>query len=82
MSFRKYPMGRQKCPLKLASYAYQKDKVEYVWKDDNPISMFANLSLQLYKVETNDIGYCDAKTSTGNVFFMPLVKGVIVSIQM
>ena len=69
MNFILYPMGRQKCSLQLASYAWPKDDVEYVWRTTNPIQLYKtqykhNTSLPLYTLEIVSKGTDDVTTAT------------------
>ena len=67
-----YPVGSQRCHLKIASYAYQQTDVRYVWKSQTPIQITQSLSLKGgYSLDVLQEGpfkakNADVKTSTGN----------------
>uniref|UniRef100_A0A1I7Y3M6 Ig-like domain-containing protein n=1 Tax=Steinernema glaseri TaxID=37863 RepID=A0A1I7Y3M6_9BILA len=67
MNLRSYPMDVQKCNLKLASYAYTTDDIEYVWKSDNPIQLNYDLvnSLPQFTLSNYSSADCTSVTNTG-----------------
>ena len=66
-----YPVGSQRCHLKIASYAYQQTDVRYVWKSPDPIQFTRSLNLKgCYELDLlQDLPFkaknADVKTSTG-----------------
>ena len=70
-----YPVGSQRCHLKIASYAFQQTDVRYVWKSQDPIQVTPSLSLKGgYVLDVlQDVPFkarnADLKTSTGNSLF-------------
>jgi len=39
MDLRNYPFDKQECKINLASYAFNKDDLVYVWKEDGPLTV-------------------------------------------
>jgi anionic glutamate receptor len=68
MNFKYYPMDVQQCELRLASYAYTREDIDYHWKLFEPIQIKAGLvdSLPQFKVTNLSTAMCDSTTSTGH----------------
>ncbi|CAL1267166.1 unnamed protein product [Larinioides sclopetarius] len=67
MDLRSYPMDKQTCKIICASYAYTKDNLIFVWKDQDPVQISKNVISYLPKFTMDKFytDYCNSKTNTG-----------------
>lgn len=65
MDLKLYPMDRQTCSLKIASYGYTTDDILYLWKRKEPVQLAKSLNLPRFRVERATSSYCTVKTNTG-----------------
>eukprot|EP00093_Oithona_nana_P005230 05230.XXX_28095_35047_1 [CDS] Oithona nana genome sequencing. len=65
MNLKLYPMDRQTCSIRMASYGYTTDDILYLWKDTDPVQIAQNLSLPRFSIENYASSYCNVKTNTG-----------------
>ncbi|KAK0428064.1 hypothetical protein QR680_010577 [Steinernema hermaphroditum] len=68
MNLQSYPMDVQRCHLKLASYAYTTDDIEYQWTHQNPVQLNVGLvtSLPQFTLTGHTVADCSSITNTGN----------------
>jgi len=65
MNLKLYPLDRQKCSLKIASYGWTTDDLEYLWKPKGPVQIVPDLHLPRFTLEKYTSDYCNIKTNTG-----------------
>lgn len=65
MDLRLYPLDKQICSLKMASYAWKTDDLIFVWKKGDPVQIDENLHLPRFTLEKFQTAYCNSKTNTG-----------------
>ncbi|KAF4519883.1 hypothetical protein B566_EDAN005224 [Ephemera danica] len=65
MDFTNFPMDKQRCSLRMASYAYTTSDLILIWRDDDPVQSAMNLDLAPYEMHGFGIDYCNSKTKTG-----------------
>jgi len=65
MDLKLYPLDRQECEMRIASYGWTTDDLIYRWKKDNPVQIAPNLNLPRFKLERFSTNYCNSKTNTG-----------------
>ncbi|PNF41290.1 Glutamate-gated chloride channel [Cryptotermes secundus] len=65
MNLKLYPLDRQICSLRMASYGWTTDDLEFVWKDGDPVQVVKNLHLPRFTLEKFLTDSCNSKTNTG-----------------
>ena len=65
MNLKLYPMDRQTCALKIASYGYTTDDITYKWDTADPVQLAKSLNLPRFNIEKYSSSYCNVKTNTG-----------------
>ncbi|XP_044741776.1 glutamate-gated chloride channel isoform X3 [Chrysoperla carnea] len=65
MNLKLYPLDRQVCSLKMASYGWTTDDLIFLWKADDPVQVVKNLHLPRFTLEKFLTDYCNSKTNTG-----------------
>ncbi|XP_043195868.1 glutamate-gated chloride channel-like isoform X1 [Amphibalanus amphitrite] len=65
MDLKLYPLDKQTCSLKMASYAWKTDDLIFVWKEDDPVQIDDGLHLPRFTLEKFQTAYCNSKTNTG-----------------
>ncbi|XP_065340344.1 glutamate-gated chloride channel isoform X8 [Cloeon dipterum] len=65
MNLKLYPLDRQVCSLKMASYGWTTDDLVFLWKDGDPVQVVKNLHLPRFTLEKFLTDYCNSKTNTG-----------------
>ncbi|CAG0894641.1 unnamed protein product [Cyprideis torosa] len=65
MNLKLYPLDRQTCSLRMASYGWTKDDLEFRWKEGDPVQIVNNLHLPRFTLEKFFTGDCSSKTNTG-----------------
>ena len=60
-----FPMDKQICSIKIASYGYTTEGVVFLWKEENPIQVTKSLHMPEFVLESFSTDYCTAKTNTG-----------------
>ncbi|XP_021920388.1 glutamate-gated chloride channel isoform X7 [Zootermopsis nevadensis] len=65
MNLKLYPLDRQVCSLRMASYGWTTDDLEFVWKDGDPVQVVKNLHLPRFTLEKFLTDSCNSKTNTG-----------------
>lgn len=53
------------CNLQFASYGYNTDNINYLWKDHSPVQMVQSISLPHHVLSAFTNDYCNVVTSTG-----------------
>lgn len=66
MDLKNYPMDRQVCNLKAASYGYTTRDIVFLWKEMNPIQITSKLFLPKFSLTAFEADYCTSKTTTGD----------------
>ncbi|XP_018910630.1 glutamate-gated chloride channel isoform X3 [Bemisia tabaci] len=65
MNLKLYPLDRQVCSLRMASYGWTTDDLVFYWKEDDPVQVVRNLHLPRFTLEKFNTDYCNSKTNTG-----------------
>jgi len=65
MDLKLYPLDKQTCSLKMASYAWKTDDLIFVWKHGDPVQIDDGLHLPRFTLERFQTAYCNSKTNTG-----------------
>ncbi|XP_044017388.1 glutamate-gated chloride channel isoform X6 [Aphidius gifuensis] len=65
MNLKLYPLDRQTCSLRMASYGWTTDDLVFVWKEGDPVQVVKNLHLPRFTLEKFLTDYCNSKTNTG-----------------
>jgi len=65
MNLKLYPLDRQKCSLRVASYGWTTDDLRYQWKTEGPVQIVKDLHLPRFTLEKYVSDYCNIKTNTG-----------------
>ncbi|XP_020710744.2 glutamate-gated chloride channel isoform X8 [Athalia rosae] len=65
MDLKLYPLDRQICSLRMASYGWTTDDLVFLWKDGDPVQVVKNLHLPRFTLEKFLTDYCNSKTNTG-----------------
>ncbi|KAG5316497.1 GLUCL protein, partial [Acromyrmex insinuator] len=65
MNLKLYPLDRQTCSLRMASYGWTTDDLVFLWKEGDPVQVVKNLHLPRFTLEKFLTDYCNSKTNTG-----------------
>jgi len=65
MDLKLYPLDRQACELRIASYGWTTDDLIYHWKKEDPVQITDDLNLPRFKLELFETTYCNTVTNTG-----------------
>ncbi|CAG0898491.1 unnamed protein product [Darwinula stevensoni] len=65
MNLKLYPLDRQTCQLRMASYGWTTEDLVFLWKDGDPVQIVKNLHLPRFTLEKFYTDYCNSKTNTG-----------------
>ncbi|XP_029052725.1 glycine receptor alpha 1 isoform X5 [Osmia lignaria lignaria] len=65
MNLKLYPLDRQTCSLRMASYGWTTDDLVFIWKEGDPVQVVKNLHLPRFTLEKFLTDYCNSKTNTG-----------------
>ncbi|XP_062559940.1 glutamate-gated chloride channel isoform X9 [Armigeres subalbatus] len=65
MNLKLYPLDRQVCSLRMASYGWTTADLVFLWKEDDPVQVVKNLHLPRFTLEKFLTDYCNSKTNTG-----------------
>ncbi|KAL0270035.1 UNVERIFIED_CONTAM: hypothetical protein PYX00_007579 [Menopon gallinae] len=65
MNLKLYPLDRQICSLRMASYGWTTDDLVFLWKEGDPVQVVKNLHLPRFTLERFLTDYCNSKTNTG-----------------
>ncbi|XP_034942935.1 glutamate-gated chloride channel isoform X9 [Chelonus insularis] len=65
MNLKLYPLDRQTCSLRMASYGWTTDDLVFQWKEGDPVQVVKNLHLPRFTLEKYLTDYCNSKTNTG-----------------
>ncbi|XP_006616223.1 glutamate-gated chloride channel isoform X6 [Apis laboriosa] len=65
MNLKLYPLDRQVCSLRMASYGWTTDDLVFLWKEGDPVQVVKNLHLPRFTLEKFFTDYCNSKTNTG-----------------
>ncbi|CAH1153428.1 unnamed protein product [Phaedon cochleariae] len=65
MNLKLYPLDRQICSLRMASYGWTTDDLVFLWKQGDPVQVVKNLHLPRFTLEKFLTDYCNSKTITG-----------------
>nr|AGS43091.1 glutamate-gated chloride channel b2 [Anopheles gambiae] len=60
-----YPLDRQVCSLRMASYGWTTADLVFLWKEGDPVQVVKNLHLPRFTLEKFLTDYCNSKTNTG-----------------
>nr|ALS46611.1 glutamate gated chloride channel GluCl2 [Tetranychus cinnabarinus] len=65
MDLKCYPLDEQECFMRMASYGYTTDDLEFRWKDGDPVQITSNLHLPRFALQKYKTAYCTSRTNTG-----------------
>ncbi|XP_058824744.1 glutamate-gated chloride channel isoform X6 [Topomyia yanbarensis] len=65
MNLKLYPLDRQVCSLRMASYGWTTADLVFLWKEGDPVQVVKNLHLPRFTLEKFLTDYCNSKTITG-----------------
>ncbi|XP_046806050.1 glutamate-gated chloride channel isoform X26 [Lucilia cuprina] len=65
MNLKLYPLDRQICSLRMASYGWTTNDLVFLWKEGDPVQVVKNLHLPRFTLEKFLTDYCNSKTNTG-----------------
>lgn len=65
MNLKLYPLDKQICSLKMASYGWTTNDLIFLWKEGDPVQVVKNLHLPRFTLEKFLTDYCNSKTNTG-----------------
>ncbi|XP_031336506.1 glutamate-gated chloride channel isoform X4 [Photinus pyralis] len=65
MNLKLYPLDRQICSLRMASYGWTTADLVFLWKEVDPVQVVKNLHLPRFTLEKFLTDYCNSKTNTG-----------------
>ncbi|XP_059082923.1 glutamate-gated chloride channel-like [Tigriopus californicus] len=65
MNLKLYPLDRQQCSLRVASYGWTTGDLQYIWKTLEPVQIVKDLHLPRFTLEKYISDYCNIKTNTG-----------------
>ncbi|XP_049817927.1 glutamate-gated chloride channel isoform X2 [Aethina tumida] len=65
MNLKLYPLDRQICSLRMASYGWTTDDLVFLWKEGDPVQVVKNLHLPRFTLEKFLTDYCNSRTNTG-----------------
>ncbi|KAK6635676.1 hypothetical protein RUM44_000930 [Polyplax serrata] len=65
MNLKLYPLDRQVCSLRMASYGWTTADLVFLWKVGDPVQVVKNLHLPRFTLEKFFTDYCNSKTNTG-----------------
>lgn len=65
MDLKLYPLDRQQCEMRIASYGWTTDDLIYHWKATDPVQIVQDLNLPRFKLEQFETSYCNTITNTG-----------------
>ncbi|XP_011498643.1 PREDICTED: glutamate-gated chloride channel isoform X3 [Ceratosolen solmsi marchali] len=65
MNLKLYPLDRQICSLRMASYGWTTADLVFLWKEGDPVQVVKNLHLPRFTLEKYLTDYCNSKTNTG-----------------
>ncbi|KAK7572030.1 hypothetical protein V9T40_014502 [Parthenolecanium corni] len=65
MNLKLYPLDKQVCSLRMASYGWTTDDLVFLWKEGDPVQVVKNLHLPRFTLEKYRTDYCNSKTNTG-----------------
>ncbi|XP_014212496.1 glutamate-gated chloride channel isoform X3 [Copidosoma floridanum] len=65
MNLKLYPLDRQTCSLRMASYGWTTADLVFLWKEGDPVQVVKNLHLPRFTLERFFTDYCNSKTNTG-----------------
>ena len=60
-----FPMDKQTCSIKIASYGYTTENLVFLWKEENPIQVTKSLNMPQFVLESFSTDYCTSRTNTG-----------------
>ncbi|KAF5280483.1 hypothetical protein FQA39_LY18064 [Lamprigera yunnana] len=66
MNLKLYPLDRQVCTLRIASYAFTADDLNIMWREYDPVGVVRNLQIQKFTFEKFFTDYCISKTPIGS----------------
>ncbi|XP_015790733.1 glutamate-gated chloride channel isoform X1 [Tetranychus urticae] len=65
MDLRFFPLDKQDCEIKMASYGYTTEDLVFQWKRDDPVQVVKNLHLPRFGLSNYVTEYCTSRTNTG-----------------
>uniref|UniRef100_T1E1T2 Gamma-aminobutyric acid receptor subunit beta n=1 Tax=Cupiennius salei TaxID=6928 RepID=T1E1T2_CUPSA len=65
MNLKNYPMDKQECDIKAASYGYTTNDIVFEWKPMDPVQLAKKLYLPKFSLNDFRADYCTSKTNTG-----------------
>ncbi|XP_053209129.1 glutamate-gated chloride channel-like [Panonychus citri] len=65
MNLKYYPLDKQNCYIKMASYGYTTEDLVFVWKKTDPVQVTKQLHLPTFALSDYITEYCTSRTNTG-----------------
>ncbi|ODM95389.1 Glutamate-gated chloride channel [Orchesella cincta] len=65
MILKLYPLDKQTCSLRMASYGWTTEDLIFKWKKLDPVQVTSDLHLPRFALEQFTTDYCDSQTNTG-----------------
>ncbi|XP_035704039.1 glutamate-gated chloride channel isoform X2 [Folsomia candida] len=65
MILKLFPLDKQVCTLRMASYGWTTEDVIFKWKSNDPVQVTKDLHLPRFALEQFTTDYCDSVTNTG-----------------
>ncbi|CAG7818669.1 unnamed protein product [Allacma fusca] len=65
MILKLYPLDKQTCSLRMASYGWTTTDLIFKWKQADPVQVTSELHLPRFALEQFKTDYCDSQTNTG-----------------
>ncbi|XP_055332849.1 gamma-aminobutyric acid receptor subunit alpha-2-like [Paramacrobiotus metropolitanus] len=71
MDLRFFPMDRQVCEIRMASYGYTTRDIDFAWKTSSdpefyPVQVAPDLSMPRFRLAGRRVGLCSSNTATGS----------------
>ncbi|XP_015786433.1 glutamate-gated chloride channel-like isoform X1 [Tetranychus urticae] len=65
MNLKYYPLDKQNCYIKMASYGYTTEDLVFMWKKTDPVQVTKQLHLPTFALADYITEYCTSRTNTG-----------------
>ncbi|KAJ6225911.1 hypothetical protein RDWZM_004456 [Blomia tropicalis] len=65
MDLKYYPLDRQTCQLRMASYGYTSEDLVFSWKEKEPVQVSKDINLPRFTLQEHKTKSCTSRTNTG-----------------
>ena len=65
MDFSYFPMDKQTCSMKIASYGYSTDDLVLIWKENDPLQVTKSVNVPQFVLKSYSTDYCTSRTNSG-----------------